>query len=59
LLGARSQTPWVGFAEIWVVKPSAEQNYDFWIFFWKEKGYWGVVEELGLFEIFYIEFKVS
>jgi hypothetical protein len=52
LLGACPQTPWVGFAEVWVPIPSAKQNNAFCFFFWKKKnimdqlvhsvvGFWG------------------
>jgi hypothetical protein len=46
-LGARPQTPGVGFAEGWAPQLSAKQNYAFGFFFWKKKntttmiGYWG------------------
>jgi hypothetical protein len=36
-LGARPQTPRVGFAEFWVAKPSAKQNKRFLLFLEKEE----------------------
>jgi hypothetical protein len=37
-LGASSQTPKVGFAEVWAIWPSATQNNAFCFFFWEKKG---------------------
>jgi hypothetical protein len=38
-LGARPQTPRVGFAEAWATRSSAKRNNAFCIFFWKRKNF--------------------
>jgi hypothetical protein len=46
-LGARPQTPWVGFAEVRAKKPSAKQNKRFLLLFLEKEGYYETNSSLG------------